>query len=92
MTKSIASKDGYQQETALTGGRLPLPALVIEGLADFTGSFERLCLKAGIAAIETMLAGDAERWCGKRYERGRGRRDHRWGQTLSEIPAYAHRR
>ena len=53
----------------LTMGTLALPPLVIEGLAEFNGSFERLCLKAGTAAIEAMLAADAEQFCGKRYQR-----------------------
>jgi transposase-like protein len=86
MTKSIA-KQGLDQETAIATGTLPLPPLVIEGLAEFAGSFDRLCLKAGIAAIETLLAGDVEALCGPRYERRcRGRRrGHRWGRTASEI-------
>jgi Kelch motif len=46
-----------------------LPPLVIEGLAEFNGSFDQLCLKAGTAAIEAMLAADAEQFCGKRYQR-----------------------
>jgi hypothetical protein len=35
--------------------------LVIEGPEDFKGSFDRLCLRAGTAAIEAMLAADAGR-------------------------------
>jgi transposase-like protein len=84
MTNTTALREA-NQGTALAAGRLPLPPLVIEGLEDFTGSFDRLCLRAGIAAIETMLAGDAEALCGKRYERGGKRRAHRWGSTPSEI-------
>ena len=49
MTKNIAFKD-VNQGTAL--GTLPLTPLVIEGLEDFKGSFDRLCLRAGTAAIE----------------------------------------
>jgi hypothetical protein len=30
--------------------------LLIEGLEEFKGSFDRLCLQAGTAAIEAMLA------------------------------------
>jgi hypothetical protein len=34
---------------------LALPPLVIEGLEEFKGSFDRLCLQAGTSAIEAML-------------------------------------
>ena len=68
MTKHIELKR-FNQGTALTMGTLALPPLVIEGLAEFNGSFDRLCLKAGTAAIEAMLAADAEQFCGKRYQR-----------------------
>src|ERR1700756_4822632 len=64
MTKHIELKR-FNQGTALTTGTFALPPLVIEGLAEFNGSFERLCLKAGTAAIEVMLAADAEQFCGK---------------------------
>jgi len=87
MTKPIAVKEAYQG-TALASATLPLPPLVIEGLAEFRGSFDRLCLKAGIAAIEAMLAGDAETLCGKRYTRGGARRGHRWGRAPSEIDCH----
>ena len=82
MTKNIAFKD-VNQGTAL--GTLPLTPLVIEGLEDFWGSFDRLCLRAGTAAIEAMLAGDVALLCGQRYERHGGRAAHRWGVTMSEI-------
>ena len=36
-------------------GTLALPPLVIEGLEEFKGSFDRLCLQAGTSAIEAML-------------------------------------
>ncbi|MGQ0663656.1 MAG: IS256 family transposase [Pseudomonadota bacterium] len=84
MTKTIALRD-LNQGTALRTGTLPLAPLVIEGLTEFRGSFDRLCLRAGVAAIEAMLAGDAERLCGKRYERRDHRQGHRWGGTRSEI-------
>ena len=54
MTKHIELKR-FNQGTALTTGTLALPPLVIEGLAEFNGSFDRLCLKAGTAAIERCL-------------------------------------
>src|SRR5271165_6594777 len=84
MTKSTAFKD-VNQGTTLATGMLPLTPLVIEGLAEFQGSFDRLCLRAGTAAIEAMLAADAERLCGKRYERHGERQAYRWGLTASEI-------
>jgi hypothetical protein len=63
MTKHIELKR-FNQGTALTMGTLALPPLVIEGLAEFNGSFERLCLKAGTsrsglppAAVRSLLAG-----------------------------------
>jgi hypothetical protein len=59
MTKHIELKR-FNQGTALTTGTLALPALVIEGLEEFKGSFDRLCLQAGTAAIEAMLAADSE--------------------------------
>jgi len=84
MTKRIAFKD-VNQETALATGTLSLTPLVIEGLEDFKGSFDRLCLRAGTAAIEAMLAADAGQLCGRRYERRGKRKAYRWGQTPSEI-------
>jgi len=84
MTKGIAFKDVHQG-TRLVTGTLSLTPLVIEGLEDFKGSFDRLCLRAGTAAIEAMLAGDVVQLCGERYERHGGRAAHRWGMTTSEI-------
>ena len=78
MRKHIELKR-FNQGTALTTGTLALPPLVIEGLAEFNGSFDRLCLKAGTAAIEAMLAADAEQFCGKRYQRHADRQGYRWG-------------
>jgi len=73
------------QGTALAMGRLALPAVVIEGLEEFEGSFDRLCLRAGTAAIAAMLAADAEQLCGKRYQRHADRQGHRWGMIDSEV-------
>ena len=84
MTKNIAFED-VNQGTALVTGTLPLTPLVIEGLEDFKGSFDRLCLRAGTAAIEALLAGDVEQLCGQRHERHGSRTAHRWGVTMSEI-------
>jgi transposase-like protein len=84
MTKHIELK-AVNQGTALATGTLALPPLVIEGLEEFKGSFDRLCLQAGTAVIETMLAADADQLCGKRYQRHTGRQGHRWGMTDSEV-------
>src|SRR6516165_4379416 len=65
MMKRIELKT-MNQGAALATGMLALPPLVIEGLEDFKGSFDRLCLQAGTAAIEAMLAADAEQLCGAR--------------------------
>ena len=83
MTKHIELKT-VNQGTALAS-TLALPPLVIEGLAEFKGSFDRLCLQAGTAAIETMLAADAEQLCGKRYQRHADRQGHRWGMINNEV-------
>ena len=84
MMKRIELKT-MNQGTALATGTLALPPLVIEGLEDFKGSFDRLCLQAGTAAIEAMLAADAEQLCGKRYQRHAKREGHRWGMVDSEV-------
>jgi putative transposase len=73
------------QGTALAAGTLALAPLVIEGLEEFKGSFDRLCLQAGTAAIEAMLSADAEQLCGKRYQRHADRLGHRWGMIDSEV-------
>src|SRR6266700_2951185 len=84
MTKHIELKR-FNQGTALATGTLALSPLVIEGLEEFKGSFDRLCLQAGTAAIEAMLAADAEQLCGKRYQRHADRQGHRWGMVGSEV-------
>ena len=84
MTKHIELRR-FNQGTALTTGTLALPPLVIEGLEEFKGSFDRLCLQAGTSAIEAMLAADAEQLCGKRYQRHADRQGHRWGLIDSEV-------
>src|SRR5438132_13528568 len=84
MTKYTELKK-FNQGTALATNMLSLAPLVIEGLEEFKGSFDRLCLQAGTAAIEAMLAADAEQLCGKRYQRHAGRLGHRWGMTDSEV-------
>src|SRR5271155_383700 len=84
MTKHIGLKT-MNQGTALAMGTLALPPLVIEGVEDFKGSFDRLCLQAGTSAIEAMLAADAEQLCGKHYQRHADRQGHRWGMIVSEV-------
>src|SRR5450759_2058854 len=84
MTKHIGLKT-LNQGTALAAVTLALTPLVIEGLEEFKGSFDRLCLQAGTSAIEAMLAADAEQLCGKRYQRHADRQGHRWGLIGSEI-------
>ena len=54
MTKHIELKRLHQGMARATG-TLAFPPLVVEGLEEFKGSFDRLCLQAGIAAIEAML-------------------------------------
>src|SRR5262249_57150996 len=94
MTKHIELKR-FDQVTALTTGTLALPALVIEGLEEFEGSFDRLCLQAGTAAVEAMLAADADQLCGQRYQRhpdrqgpplGMIRRAGRWHRRHASLP------
>src|SRR5262245_8175415 len=75
----------FNQAAALATNTLALTPLVIERLEEFKGSFDRLCLQAGTAAIEAMLAADAEQLCGKRYQRHAGRRGYRWGMIGSEV-------
>ena len=84
MTKHTELKT-LNQATALATATLALPPLVIERLQEFKGSFDRLCLQAGTAAIETMLAADAEQLCGKRYQRHADRQGHRWGTIDSDV-------
>ena len=86
MTKHIGLKtvnQGTAQAKGQAMGMLALPPLVIEGLEEFKGSFDRLCLQAGTAAIEVMLVADAEQLCGKRYQRHVDRQGHRWGDRKS---------
>ena len=84
MTKHIGLKT-VNQGTALATDTLGLTPLVIERLEDFKGSFDRLCLQAGTAAIETMLAADVEQLCGRRHQRHTDRRTYRWGLIGSEV-------
>jgi len=68
---------------ALTAG-LALPSLG-EALEEASLSVERFCLRAGIEALQEMMAADAAAICGPRYRRHEGRRGYRWGETTGEI-------
>ncbi len=59
MTGPIAAQEACQG-TAVARGTLRLPPLVIEGVHGLEGSFDRLCLRAGIAAVQAILAGDCD--------------------------------
>ncbi|MDO9714679.1 IS256 family transposase, partial [Paracraurococcus sp. LOR1-02] len=48
-------------------------------------SFERLCLRAGLEALEAMLEADAAALCGPRHGRGGERQAQRWGRTQGPI-------
>jgi putative transposase len=52
---------------------------------DVDRSFERLCLTAGISAIEQMLRDDAQQLTGAPYRRGEHRVGQRWGTTKGKI-------
>lgn len=50
-----------------------------------TGSFERLCLAAGVETLCQLMEADAAAVCGPRHGRGSGRRGQRWGRTTGPI-------
>ena len=85
MTKYIGLQT-KNQGTALARGTLAIPPLVIEGLEEFKGSFDRLCLQAGTAAIEAVLVSDAPEHPGafRRRRRLRGFGCTRPGHHLHE--------
>ena len=60
------------------------PALgaALDGMA---GSFERLCLVAGVDALRQLMEADAAELCGPRHGRGSSRRAQRWGRTTGPI-------
>lgn len=60
------------------------PALgaALDGMA---GSFERLCLVAGVDALRQLMEADAAELCGPRHGRGNSRRAQRWGRTMGPI-------
>jgi transposase-like protein len=60
-------------------------ALVEEAWQDVGASFERFCLTAGIATLESMLEEDTARLCGSRHARAPERSGHRWGRARGKI-------
>ena len=61
-------------------------AALVEGAwQDVAASFERFCLTAGIATLQSMLEDDAARLCGARHARDPERAGHRWGRTQGKI-------
>ncbi len=61
-------------------------AALVEGAwQDVGASFERFCLTAGIATLQSMLEDDAARLCGARHARDPERAGHRWGRTQGKI-------
>jgi putative transposase len=68
-----------------TATRLSLFPSLETAWHDVDSSFERICLTAGIGAIEQMLGEDAEQLAGAPHSRGGGRLGHRWGRTRGKI-------
>lgn len=56
-----------------------------EAFQEVQASFERFCLISGVAALEEMLAEDAQVLCGASHSRTPERRSHRWGTTEGPI-------
>lgn len=54
-------------------------------MEEMTGSFERLCLAAGVETLCQLMEADAAAVCGPRHGRGSGRRGQRWGRTTGPI-------
>lgn len=65
------------------------PVVVSAGLGaaleEMTGSFERLCLAAGVETLCQLMEADAAAVCGPRHGRGSGRGGQRWGRTTGPI-------
>ena len=72
--------------------RSTAPVVVSAGLGaaleEMTGSFERLCLAAGVEMLCQIMEADAAAVCGRRHGRGSGRRGQRWGRTTGPIGFY----
>lgn len=63
----------------------PAAGAVDEALTEVQQSFERLCLAAGIEALEAMMEADVEAACGPRHGRIEKRTANRWGSTRGAI-------
>lgn len=72
-------------KTPITSAAVTPSALVAEAVDDVRLSFERLCLRAGLATLAGMMEEDAARLCGPRHGRGKDREGHRWGRAKGKI-------
>jgi len=48
-------------------------------------SFDKVCLIAGIEALQELLQEEASAVCGERHQRHDGRQGRRWGETRSQV-------
>ena len=60
-------------------------AMMQGAFQEIEESFERFCLKAGLATLTEMLEADASAVCGPRHGRSPERSGHRWGRTRGKI-------
>ena len=63
----------------------PATSPVKEAWDAVENCFERFCLTAGVAALQSMLAADAAELCGDRHARSGARQGYRWGTTEGKI-------
>lgn len=75
-------------KTPITSAAVTPSALVAEAVDEVRLSFERLCLRAGLATLAGMMEEDAARLCGPRHGRGKDREGHRWGRAKGKIGFY----
>ena len=61
---------------------MPAMGAALDGMA---GTFERLCLVAGMDALRQLMEADAQELCGPRHGRVSSRRAQRWGWTTGPI-------
>jgi hypothetical protein len=79
-------KKGNAMRKDITGpAAVDAVALAREAWQDVGASFERFCLTAGLATLESMLEADAARLCGSRHACAPERTGHRWGRTQGKI-------
>jgi putative transposase len=62
-----------------------------EAYQEIEESFERFCLKAGLATLTQMLETDASALCGPRHGRSPDRAGHRWGRTRGKFEFHSGR-